>query len=500
MPMSAEPASCMIVRTSAKSRLIRPGIVIRSVMPWTPWRRTLSASRKASRMLVRRSTIESSRSFGMTISVSTISRRRSMPSWAWRWRCAPSKRERARDDADGERADLVLGDLGDHRRGAGAGAAALAGGDEDHVGALERLLDVVARLGRGALADLRVGARAEPLGEVVADVQLDVGVRHLERLGVGVAGDELHAGEAGVDHPVDGVGSAAADADDLDHCEIAACFHKFLSGPRVRVERFPALAWGADSSTLRAISFPMSKGGTSARSLADPANSRPKVENWPILTLRLRVVGRVVERASAPARSARRRPRRPASGRAGRGRWPPPRRTRRAPGRPPSTCARASSAEPKTSSGPLRRSRRHPARAVVEALARARSSVGRGGGDLERRERVAIGDVVAGERAPASTTGRSSARTPSSSSPPPVAGTLRAAGLRRSRRARARPPRCCRSCGKSAWMRGRRRERTARPHSAARRASTCSVLIPFAAVSERLARPGPPPRSRCRSP
>ena len=81
MPISAEPASCMIVRTSAKSRLIRPGIVIRSVMPWTPWRRTLSASRNASRMLVRRSTIESSFSFGITISVSTFSRRRSMPSW-----------------------------------------------------------------------------------------------------------------------------------------------------------------------------------------------------------------------------------------------------------------------------------------------------------------------------------------------------------------------------------------------------------------------------------
>jgi hypothetical protein len=30
IPMSADPASAMIVRTSAKSRLIRPGIVIRS--------------------------------------------------------------------------------------------------------------------------------------------------------------------------------------------------------------------------------------------------------------------------------------------------------------------------------------------------------------------------------------------------------------------------------------------------------------------------------------
>jgi hypothetical protein len=36
MPMSAEPAPDMTDFTSAKSRLIRPGVVIRSVMPWTP--------------------------------------------------------------------------------------------------------------------------------------------------------------------------------------------------------------------------------------------------------------------------------------------------------------------------------------------------------------------------------------------------------------------------------------------------------------------------------
>ena len=80
----------MIVRTSAKSRLMRPGIVIRSVMPWTPWRRTLSASRNASRIVVRRSTSASSFSFGITISVSTTSRRRWTPSSAWRMRCVPS--------------------------------------------------------------------------------------------------------------------------------------------------------------------------------------------------------------------------------------------------------------------------------------------------------------------------------------------------------------------------------------------------------------------------
>ena len=216
MPISAEPASRMIVRTSAKSRLIRPGTVIRSVMPWTPWRRTLSASRKASRMLVRRSTIVSSRSFGITISVSTLSRSSRMPCSACSARARALELERPRDDADGQRADLVLGDLGDHRRAAGAGAAALAGGHEHHVRALQRLLDLVVALLGGGEADVGVGARAEALGQLRADVQLDVGVGHQQRLVVGVDGDELDALEAGVDHAVDGVGAAAADADDLD--------------------------------------------------------------------------------------------------------------------------------------------------------------------------------------------------------------------------------------------------------------------------------------------
>ena len=51
-------------------------------------------------------------------------------------------------------------------------------------------------------------------------MDLDVGVAHLQRLGVGVDGDELDAAQSGVDHAVDGVGAAAADADDLDDGEI----------------------------------------------------------------------------------------------------------------------------------------------------------------------------------------------------------------------------------------------------------------------------------------
>ena len=56
MPINADPASRMIVRTSAKSRFTRPGTVIRSVIPWTPWRRMSSAIPNASTIDVRFST------------------------------------------------------------------------------------------------------------------------------------------------------------------------------------------------------------------------------------------------------------------------------------------------------------------------------------------------------------------------------------------------------------------------------------------------------------
>ena len=47
---------------------------------------------------------------------------------------------------------------------AGAGAAALAGGDEHHVGALEHLFDLLAVLLGGLAADLGVAARRRGRG------------------------------------------------------------------------------------------------------------------------------------------------------------------------------------------------------------------------------------------------------------------------------------------------------------------------------------------------
>jgi hypothetical protein len=70
-----------------------------------------------------------------------------------------------------------------------------------------------------------MSAGAEPARELVADLQLDVGVAHLERLGVGVDGDELDALQAGVHHAVHGVRAAAADPDDLDDRQIATRVH-----------------------------------------------------------------------------------------------------------------------------------------------------------------------------------------------------------------------------------------------------------------------------------
>ncbi len=135
----------------------------------------------------------------------------------------PLEVERLGDDADGEDAHLAR-HPGDHRRRAGAGAAAHAGGDEEHVRAFDRLADAVDRLlGRG-LARLRLGAGAEP-----GRAELDQVVRRraVERLRVGVGADEIDALNALLDHVLDRVAAAAADADHLDLRAHAELFDHF---------------------------------------------------------------------------------------------------------------------------------------------------------------------------------------------------------------------------------------------------------------------------------
>ena len=91
MPMRADPAERMTARTSAKSRLMSPGTVIRSLMPWTPWRRTSSTTRKASTIEVSALTTSLRRSLGIVMSVSTLSRSSSEDFSEFSRRRAPSQ-------------------------------------------------------------------------------------------------------------------------------------------------------------------------------------------------------------------------------------------------------------------------------------------------------------------------------------------------------------------------------------------------------------------------
>src|SRR5918997_821188 len=145
--------------------------------------------------------------------------------------------ERPRDDADGQGAG-VAGDLGDHGGRAGPGAAALAGGDEDHVGAAQGLLDLGLVLLGGLHPDLRVGAGPEAARDLLPYMDLLVRVAHLQGLRVGVDRYELDPLQPRVDHAVDGVGPPAANTHDLDNRQIvrrrvqhpSSALHHALSG------------------------------------------------------------------------------------------------------------------------------------------------------------------------------------------------------------------------------------------------------------------------------
>ena len=131
--------------------------------------------------------------------------------------------ERLGDDGDGQRAHFAR-QRGDDGRRARAGAAAETGGDENHVRAFEGFDDLVGIFERSFAADFRIGARAQPVGELHAELDFHRRTRHAQRLQVGVGNDELDAFHAGVDHAVDGVVAASTHADDLDLGVVAGVF------------------------------------------------------------------------------------------------------------------------------------------------------------------------------------------------------------------------------------------------------------------------------------
>ena len=110
--------------------------------------------------------------------VSTESISSCSPRSAWCLAALAFEGERLGDHRDGERAHLA-GQRSDDRRRAGAGSAAEAGGDEHHVGAFQRLDDLVGVFQRGLAADFGIGARAQAVGQLDAELDLHRRARHL---------------------------------------------------------------------------------------------------------------------------------------------------------------------------------------------------------------------------------------------------------------------------------------------------------------------------------
>ena len=127
---------------------------------------------------------------------------------------AAFKMERLCNDADGENPHL-LGKLCNHRRSAGAGAAAHACGDKNHIRAFERIRDHIMAFLRRALTHLRVRSSALAMGRFLADLDFMGSLGVIEHLPVRIHGDKFHTLYTGANHTVHGVAAASAYADDL---------------------------------------------------------------------------------------------------------------------------------------------------------------------------------------------------------------------------------------------------------------------------------------------
>ena len=170
---------------------------------------------------VERSTTWSSRSFSMTISASTLSRSDWIPCSAWSERSLPS-------NANGRVTTPTVSAPISRPISATTGAPPVPVPPPSPAVTNTMSAPLSASLSSSRLSSAaarptcRVGSGTETPCRPGADVDLLVGLRHEERLRVRVDGDELDAGETGLDHPRHRVRAAAADADDLDHGEIAA--------------------------------------------------------------------------------------------------------------------------------------------------------------------------------------------------------------------------------------------------------------------------------------
>ncbi len=123
----------------------------------------------------------------------------------------PFEGERAGDDADGQCPGLACG-AGDGGRRARARAAAHARGHEDHIGAGQRVAQLLQRLFGRPRARLWVAAGAEAARRPLADGDAHRGHAAQQRLLVGVDGHKLDPDDVLIDHAVHGIAATAAHA------------------------------------------------------------------------------------------------------------------------------------------------------------------------------------------------------------------------------------------------------------------------------------------------
>ena len=150
------------------------------------------------------------------------------------------EREGLGHHADRQRAEF-LGDLGDDRGRAGAGAATHAAGDEDHVRAAQDFVQLVGAFLGSLLADFGIAARAKAARQLIANPDAGLGLGKHQGLAVGVDGDEIDAAHAFRDHAIDGIAPTATDAYYLD-------LGKVLTRGQIDVAHFPLLGTFVDAT------------------------------------------------------------------------------------------------------------------------------------------------------------------------------------------------------------------------------------------------------------
>ena len=124
------------------------------------------------------------------------------------------KLERFGDDADGQDVHFLC-NLSNNRSCTGAGTAAHACCDENHLAALDCCGNLVAAFLCGLLASFRNASCSAASGQAIANDDLLAGFGVLQCLCICVDRDKLYALHTAFNHSVDSVSAAAANTDDL---------------------------------------------------------------------------------------------------------------------------------------------------------------------------------------------------------------------------------------------------------------------------------------------